>query len=117
MNLFQVISLIFLIGFSIFKLYGLFSSKRNFLFLFRNLLSLLLVIFAILTISFPSISTYVGNFFGIGRGVDFILYISVLFLYFYVDFLSKKLSDLNFKLRTLVREEALKSYEDPTPYK
>jgi len=114
MNLFQVISLIFLIGFSIFKLYRLFSSKRNFLFLFRDLLSLLLVIFAILTISFPSISTYVGNFFGIGRGVDFILYISVLFLYFRSENLSRGFLANKEKLESLVRENSLDEREKIT---
>jgi len=117
MSLFQVTSLLFLVGFSIFKLYGLLKSRKKLIFLFRDLLSLLSVIFAILVISFPAISTYLGNFFGIGRGVDFILYVSILFLYFRVDFLSRKLSDLNFKFRTLVKEEALKNYEDHTSYK
>ena len=108
MSLFQVTSLLFLVGFSIFKLHGLLKSRKKLIFLFRDLLSLLSVIFAIIVISFPAISTYLGNFFGIGRGVDFILYVSILILFLRSESLSHKLLDSEAKIEALVREISLK---------
>ncbi len=60
----------------------------------------------------PQTTTLVANFFGVGRGVDFILYGSVLALFLLVFKLFVALDQLERKLTELVRRDALKGFTD-----
>ena len=60
----------------------------------------------------PQTTTLVANFFGVGRGVDFILYGSVVTLFLLVFKLFVTLDQLDRKLTELVRREALKDLID-----
>lgn len=56
----------------------------------------------------PQISTRVANFFGVGRGSDFVIYGSVILLFILVFKIFVALESLERKLTGLVRREALK---------
>ncbi|MFZ2803601.1 MAG: DUF2304 domain-containing protein [Patescibacteria group bacterium] len=56
----------------------------------------------------PQTTTVVAHFFGVGRGVDFILYGAVLLLFVLVFKIFVSLDALERKLTDIVRREALK---------
>jgi small membrane protein len=62
----------------------------------------------------PQTTTTVANFFGVGRGVDFVLYASVITLFFLMFNIFIKLDRLDRKLTDVVRKDALKDVEEKT---
>jgi small membrane protein len=62
---------------------------------------------AAVVIILPQTTTTVANFFGVGRGVDFVLYASVISLFFLVFNIFIKLDRLDRKLTDVVRKVAL----------
>lgn len=56
----------------------------------------------------PQTTTTVANFFGVGRGVDFVLYASVVTLFFLVFKIFLSLDRLERRLTDVVRKDALK---------
>ncbi len=63
---------------------------------------------AIAVVLLPQTTTVVANFFGVGRGVDFIIYASVITLFFLVFKLFVAIDGFERKLTDLVRKDALK---------
>lgn len=60
----------------------------------------------------PQTATVVANFFGVGRGADFIIYGSVITLFFLVFKIFVALDALDRKLTDIVRKDALKDVPD-----
>ncbi|OGL73304.1 hypothetical protein A3E39_01110 [Candidatus Uhrbacteria bacterium RIFCSPHIGHO2_12_FULL_60_25] len=56
----------------------------------------------------PQTTTTVANFFGVGRGVDFVLYASVVTLFFLVFKIFLTLDRVERRLTDVVRKDALK---------
>lgn len=69
------------------------------------------VIIIIVTI-FPSITTYFANFFGIGRGLDSVYIVSILFLFYIVFKLYNKMEQQKKRINELVSQLTLKENED-----
>jgi hypothetical protein len=63
---------------------------------------------AAVTISLPSVSTAIARFFGVGRGVDFVMYASVGVLYLLVFRLFVEHVRVERQLTLIVRREALR---------
>ncbi len=63
---------------------------------------------AAVVILLPQTTTTVANFFGVGRGVDFVLYASVVTLFFLVFKIFLTLDRLERRLTDVVRKDALK---------
>ena len=71
----------------------------------------LILIFVTLLLLFalnPQLSTLIANYFGVGRGADFLFYISHLLLFFIAFRIYLKNRDLNSRLNRLVQQLALK---------
>ena len=71
----------------------------------------LILIFVTLLLLFalnPELSTLIANYFGVGRGADFLFYISHLLLFFIAFRFYLKNRDLNARLNRLVQQLALK---------
>jgi hypothetical protein len=64
-----------------------------------------------MVIAFPGISVFLSNLFGIKRGVDFIIYTSIIWLLYKNYTLSKEVENTENKIEKLVREGALKDNE------
>ncbi len=60
-------------------------------------------------IASPQISTRVANFFGVGRGSDFVVYGSVILLFVLVFKIFILLESLERKLTEMIRRDALKN--------
>jgi small membrane protein len=73
-------------------------------FLIWSCLWITLFVFA----EFPIIPTYIASFFGIGRGVDLVVYTSVFILFFVVFRIYVRLEEQDRKMTQLVREIAIK---------
>ena len=72
-------------------------------FLFWNVIWIAVLIFAFV----PGISTLLANLFGIGRGVDFLLYISVVVLFYLIFRLYVKTEKTEQEITRLVSHIAL----------
>lgn len=59
----------------------------------------------------PSTTTHLANLFGIGRGTDFVLYVSFAALFFLFFRLQIKLEKMNRDVTKVVRDRALSSVE------
>jgi hypothetical protein len=68
----------------------------------------LLWIGAGIVVALPQTTTVVANFFGVGRGADFIIYGSVVTLFVLVFKIFVALEGLDRKLTDIVRKEALR---------
>lgn len=66
---------------------------------------------AIVIVLFPFLSGRIANFMGIGRGVDAIVYTSIVLLFYLVFRLYVYLEDLRHEITDLVRKLALKEKE------
>ena len=60
----------------------------------------------------PGVATSVANFFGVGRGSDFVIYGSVVLLFVLVFKIFVSLERMERKLTDLVRNEALKGFTE-----
>lgn len=65
-------------------------------------------ILAAVVVSLPNVTTRVAQFFGIGRGVDFVLYASVAVLFLLIFKLFIQHEKLERKLTEVIRREALR---------
>lgn len=68
---FQFLLVIAVVGVTVFTLRSLRSDKSLAM---KRLIALLFVVAAIVAIIFPNLLTVIANFFGVGRGTDFLLY-------------------------------------------
>jgi hypothetical protein len=79
--------------------------------LFGKLFILLFVAILLLFALNPDLSTTIANYFGVGRGADFLFYISHLLLFFIAFRFYLKHRTLNARLNRLVQQLALKDAE------
>jgi hypothetical protein len=80
--------------------------------LLGKLLILMFVAVLMLFALNPDLSTVIANYFGVGRGADFLFYISHLLLFFIVFRLYLRNRTLNYRLNRLVQQLALKDLEE-----
>ena len=62
----------------------------------------------ILVAVLPQTASFVARLFGIGRGIDVVLYLSIILLYYLIYRLYAKMEDTKKDLTSIVRELALK---------
>ena len=62
----------------------------------------------ILLTLWPTIISKISGFFGIGRGVDFAIYISILLLFYLIFRLYVKIEDQNQQMTKLIRELSIR---------
>lgn len=94
----------------------LFAISRVYLRMRENVLStqaglfwLLIWLTALAGVSLPATTTRLASFFGVGRGVDVIVYISLALLLYLVFRMFVMIEDLRHEITSLVRQIALKS--------
>jgi hypothetical protein len=80
--------------------------------LLGKLLILMFVAVLMLFALNPGLSTLIANYFGVGRGADFLFYISHLLLFFIAFRLYLRNRTLNYRLNRLVQQLALKDLEE-----
>jgi len=109
MNLFQLILILVII----------FSTSRVTLRFRENALKPIEIIFWLslwivggLIILFPQISSKTANFFGIGRGADFVIYASIILLFYLIYRLYVKLEYISRKLDKVIREISSRDNKD-----
>ena len=61
-----------------------------------------------IAVIWPSTTSVVANFFGIGRGSDFVVYVSLALIFFILFRLHIKIEGVNRDLTTVVRDKAIK---------
>ena len=64
-------------------------------------------IFALFSVLDPKVTTYAANFFGIGRGTDFILYLAMALLFYLIFRISISIEEIRRDITELVRKIAL----------
>ena len=105
----MIFKYILIISLSLFFLYVLLIPRETAI---RKIFLLCIVITMIIFSFFPNISTGFSNVFGIGRGADFLFYISHLVLFFMVFLLYLKNMKMEEKLTKIVRYIAIKEVLD-----
>ena len=70
------------------------------------LLWLLLWGVALIVVLFPALTSIVAGYLGMGRGVDLVLYVGVLYLYFLIFTIQEKMGKIERDLSMIVRELA-----------
>lgn len=70
---------------------------------------LLIWILALLVILLPATTTRIASFFGVGRGVDIIVYISLAALFYLVFRIYVMIEDLRREITSIIRQIALQS--------
>lgn len=73
---------------------------------------LLILILADVVVIKPELTTNVANRFGIGRGVDFVLYLALIVIFFLLFKLHLKLESLNRDVTEIVRQRALEDIDE-----
>jgi hypothetical protein len=98
----QVFLLLFLF-FAFFLYWKLFQNR------FLNRLFLLgAFLITVLFVLYPSLSTRIANWLGVGRGTDLIVYLSIVILIFVLLMMYSKIKKLEETVTTLLREKVLK---------
>lgn len=69
-------------------------------------------ILSCLVVIIPNSSAYFAKIFGIGRGADLIVYLSLALLFYLIFKLNIKLEKINKNITKLTREEALEKKEE-----
>src|SRR3989344_4446914 len=70
---------------------------------------------ALIGILMPKTTTKIASFFGVGRGVDVIVYISLTLLFYLVFRIYVMIEDLRHEITYLIRELALQNPSQKTP--
>jgi len=65
---------------------------------------------ALIGVILPTTTTQLAEFFGVGRGVDIIVYISLALLFYLVFRIYVMIEDIRHEITSLVREIALKNF-------
>ncbi len=104
---FQYVLLAFL---GVFILYVLALPKQTVL---RKTFILFVVLLMVIFIFQPDLSTRVANWFGIGRGADFLFYLSNLVLFFVAFIYYLKFKDMEIRFARLVRHMAITQAQTP----
>lgn len=66
--------------------------------------------FAIVTVLIPDLSSYVAKVIGIGRGVDAVVYVSIVMLFYLIFRLHVFIEDLRHEISDLISKLALKEH-------
>ena len=92
----------------------IFALSRVYLRLKENVITTRVAIFwfliwltALVGVSLPATTTRIADFFGVGRGVDIIVYISLALLFYLIFRIYVMIEDLRHQITYLVREIAL----------
>ena len=96
---------------------GLFASLAVYLTHFRSItrdriIAVLLFTCAVTTVLFPPVAGHLAAFAGVGRGVDFVLYISVVTAIFWLVLLYSRIHSLQRMITEIVRDIALHRQKD-----
>lgn len=97
-----------LIGFLLHGLYTVwvrFRAKK--IVFFGYLFWTLLFLSGIIGISFPDLTVFIASQMGIGRGTDFVVYASIVLLFYLIFRLYSLVEDLRLQIVVLIREIAL----------
>lgn len=108
LNLFQIIFLVFAF-FSTSKIYIQFKSNK--LKLTEVLFWLLIWLLGGFIVISPESSTKIGNYLGIKRGADFIIYISVITLFYLSYKMYLKVEGLNRKIKKLTTKITIRDHK------
>lgn len=105
MNLFQFVFLVFIVA-SLYKVLikiksGQLNIRESFIWIFAWVLGAVIIFN-------PSLSVKISNLFGIGRGVDLVIYSSIIFLYYISYKVYLKIDNLQKKIKELSTKIALK---------
>ena len=100
----------------------LFAISRVFLRVKEKILStraaffwMVIWIAALVGILLPATTTRIASFFGVGRGVDVIVYVSLALLFYLVFRIYVMIEDIRHEITFLVREIALKNSTNKSP--
>lgn len=99
--------LILLILFALSRVY--LRWKENVLTLNSTLFWVLIWTSALIGVSLPQTTTKIAEFFGVGRGVDIIVYISLALLFYLVFRIYVMIEDLKNEITDIVRKVAIKN--------
>ncbi len=73
-------------------------------------------VLAIIGVIHPAVTSSIATFFGVGRGVDVIIYIAISLLFYLVFRIYVMIEDLRREITTIVRDTALnKSADEKSP--
>jgi len=107
---------LFQIFFLLLSLLGIFvilqKKRKDKLGVKGTLFWLLVLILADIVVIKPDLTTTIANRFGIGRGVDFVLYLALIVIFFLLFKLHLKLESLNRDVTEIVRQRALEDIDE-----
>ena len=72
---------------------------------------LLIWLVALVAVIWPDLTVWIANLVGVGRGSDLVIYLSVIFIIYFLFRLLLRIEKIDKNLTKLVREEAIKDYE------
>jgi len=107
--------IIFQILFSLFALFAIVNvlkKKKEGLLGPKGLIFWLIFwILAIILVFYPNSTTTIANYFGIGRGSDLLMYVSLVVIFYVLFRLNVKLESIGRSLTKIVRQDALKNID------
>jgi hypothetical protein len=104
---------ILFILFSLFSIYSIWKRRREqFLGIKGAVFWCLFWVAADVVVIWPKLSSFLANKFGIGRGVDFIVYISIAIIFFLLFKLHIKIESVSRNVTELTRKRALDKLEE-----
>jgi hypothetical protein len=106
MNLFQVVTLSLIALFTISRVYR--WREEPFLKIIFNLRWVAIFLIAFVVIAFPQVSTFSASVFGIKRGADLVIYVSMIWLLYKIQSDSERIERLESNLEKISRKIALK---------
>jgi len=72
---------------------------------------LLIWLTALIVVIWPETTVWLANTVGVGRGADLVIYLSVIFIIYFLFRLLLRIEKIEKNLTKLAREEAIKNYE------
>ncbi len=110
MSLIQIVGLIFCIFMLI---NSIVKTKRREISIFEGFIWSLVWIIALILISYPNYMSDLAEYFGVGRGIDVVIYLSIIILFYLVYKLYAKIDKLEREITLLVREIAIRDRYEP----
>lgn len=102
--LFQILFILF----ALFTIVNIFKLKKSGQFGAKGMIFWILFwLAAIVAVLWPNSTTVLANRFGIGRGTDFVLYVSVAVIFYLIFKLHIKIESISRDITKLVRKESL----------
>ncbi|MBI2989691.1 MAG: DUF2304 domain-containing protein [Candidatus Magasanikbacteria bacterium] len=104
LNVFQI----FFVSFAVFVISAVIKRRSEGLLSLRALIFWILFWFlAIVVVFWPNSTEFVAEYFGIGRGADLVVYVSLAFMFYILLRLHIKIESMNRDLTKIVRKESL----------